>query len=233
MHTDTHLIHDGPYPPLLALLLKVRKAVSRFGRPKLNREIRKKLEGIEFSIFSNNCLGGVFYHDAGREFTSPTVNLSFDGPDFIRFLENPQHYLTAPLQFIDIGKRFPVGLIDDIELCFVHYRTEEEATRAWERRKERINWENLYIVATDHDGLYLPEMLERFDALPYKNKVMFTAKKYPQYPWAVQVKQFKRRNNVRIMTAFANMRGKRYYETCFDIAGWIRSCSKEQQKKAE
>lgn len=69
-------------------------------------------------------------------------------------------------------------------------------------------------------------MLERFDALPYTNKIMFTARDYPQYPWAIQVSQFKKRNNVRIMTAFANMRGQRYYETCFDIADWIRTNSK-------
>jgi len=199
----------------------------------LNREIQEKLKNIDFSIFSNNCLGGVFYHDAGKEFTSPTVNLSFDGPDFMRFLENPHHYLSKDPEFIDIGKSFPVGLIDDIEICFVHYRTEQDALNAWNRRKERIHWDNLFIVTTDHDGMYLPEIMERFDALPYKNKIMFTAKNYPQYPWAIQVPQFKHRNNVRIMTAFANMRGKRYYETCFDIAGWIRSCTKEKETTAE
>lgn len=226
MHTDTHIIHDAPYPLPLALLLKIRKTVSPLNRSKWDKTIREKLDGIEFSIFSNNCLAGYFYHDAGREFTSPTINLSFDGPDFIRFLENPQHYLSMDPVFIDTGKTFPVGLIGDIEINFVHYKTEQDALDAWNRRKERIVWDNIFIVATDHDGLYLPEMLERFDALPYKNKIMFTAQNYPQYPWAIQVSQFKKRNNVRIMSAFANMRGQRYYETCFDIAGWIQSCSK-------
>ncbi len=226
MHTDTHIIHDAPYPLPLAVLLKIRKTFSPLNRSKWDKTIREKLDGIEFSIFSNNCLAGYFYHDAGREFTSPTINLSFDGPDFIRFLENPQHYLSMDPVFIDTGKTFPVGLIDDIEINFVHYKTEQDALDAWNRRKERIVWDNIFIVATDHDGLYLPEMLERFDALPYKNKIMFTAQNYPQYPWAIQVSQFKKRNNVRIMSAFANMRGQRYYETCFDIAGWIQSCSK-------
>ena len=229
MHTDTHIIHDGPYPLLLAILLKIRKVVAPLSRPKLNKAIQKKLDGIPFSIFSNNCLGGIFYHDAGRPFTSPTINLSFDGPDFIRFLENPQHYLSKDPQFISIEKPFPVAIIDDVEINFVHYHTVEEALDAWNRRKERIDWDNLYIIATDHDGLYLPEMLERFDSLPYKNKIMFTARKYPQYSWAIHVPQFKHRNNVRIMTAFGNMFGKRYYETCFDIAGWIQSCFNSQQ----
>ena len=226
MHTDTHIVRDAPYPLPLAVLLKLRKLVSPLNRSNLNKEIQKKLNGIEFSIFSNNCLAGSFYHDSGRKFTTPTINLSFDGPDFIRFLEKPQHYLCIDPKFIQTDKPFPVGLIDDIEINFVHYKTEQDALDAWNRRKTRIVWENLFIVATDHDGLYLPEMLERFDALPYTNKIMFTARNYPQYPWAIQVPQFKKRNNVRIMTAFANIRGQRYYETCFDIADWIRTCSK-------
>ena len=71
METSTTIIHDGPYPLPLKLLLKLRKIVSPIFRPALNRRIRAKLEGIDFSILCNNCLGGVFYHDAGRSFTSP------------------------------------------------------------------------------------------------------------------------------------------------------------------
>lgn len=226
MYTDTHIIHDGPYPKPLAILLKIRKLVSPLGRRKWNKQIREKLQGVEFSILCNNCLGGHFYHDAGRKFTTPTINLAFDGPDFIRFLENPKHYLSCTPEFLPV-KAFPLAMFDDVEVNFVHYHSDEEALDIWNRRKDRILWDNLFIIATDHDGMYLPEMMERFDKLPYKNKIMFTAKEYPQYPWAIQVKQFKHRNNVRIMTAFANMRGKRYYETAFDIAGWIRDCSKK------
>lgn len=52
---------------------------------------------------------------------------------------------------------------------------------------------------------------------------MFTAKKYPQYDWAIQVKQFRKRNTVHIMTDFANFKGQRYYETAFDITKWIKN----------
>lgn len=225
MHTDQYIIRDKVYPLPRRILLKARKIVAPLSRPKRNRIIREKLDGIPFTIFSNNCLGGIFYHDAGRKFNSPTINLSLDGPDFIRFLENPRYYLSLEPKFIQIGKPFPVAQFDDVEVNFVHYHSEEEALDAWNRRKERIDWDHIFIVATDHDGLYIPELLARFDALPYQNKIVFTAKDYPQYPWAIQVPQFKKRNNVRIMTAFADFMGRRYYETCFDIAGWIRSCS--------
>lgn len=229
MPADPIIVHDPPYSLPRKILLKVRQSFGARHRPKLNRQIQQTLEGIEFSVFSNNCLGGVFLHDAGHAFTSPTVNMSFDGYDFMRFLENPQYYLSREIEFYKDEKySFPMGRIDDVKIYFVHYKTPEEAREAWIRRKPRIIWDNLFIISTDHDGMYLPELMERFDKLPYKNKVMFTAKAYPQYSWAVQVPQFKRRRNVRIMTAFANLKGQRYYETCFNLAQWVKENSKNK-----
>lgn len=225
MSTEKTIVHDPPYSQLLTILYKIRKTVAPLSRPKLNGRMQELLKGIEFSVFSNNCLGGVFCHDAGHPFRSPTVNMSFDGYDFMRFLERPQHYLSKEIEFFENKNyKFPMGRIDDVTIYFVHYKTPEEAREAWMRRKDRIVWDNLFVISTDHDGMYLPELMERFDKLPY-NKVMFTAKAYPQYAWAVQVPQFKRRRNVRIMTSFANMRGQRYYETCFDLAQWIKENS--------
>lgn len=60
---------------------KVNKFVStRFGfRNRRNETIREQLADTEFSVFSNNCIGGVFLHDAGKRFNSPLVNLSMGG----------------------------------------------------------------------------------------------------------------------------------------------------------
>lgn len=208
------------------VLLAARKKTAVFFRPKLDAQIQKKLDKIEFSIFGNNCLAGVFYHDAKRQFTSPTINTAMDGEDFIRFLENPEHYLEHPMQFITFdGHDYPIACIDDIEVRFVHYKTAEEAQQKWKERGQRIVWDNLFIVATNQDGCNTPELMERFDRLPYKNKVMFVSREYPQYSWAVMVPQFRGRFQVRIMTAFANFKGQRYYETCFDLADWIKSNS--------
>ena len=226
MPTETPIIHDAPYSLPLKFLYKIRKKFASLNRPKLNKQMQETLKGIEFSVFSNNCLGGVFCHDAGHPFRSPTVNMSFDGYDFMRFLENPQHYLSREIEFYqDENYKFPMGRIDDVKIYFVHYKTPEEAQDAWTRRANRIVWDNIFVISTDHDGMYLPELMERFDKLPYKNKVMFTAKNYPQYPWAIQVRQFKHRRNVRVMSNFANLRGQRYYETCFDLAQWIKENS--------
>ena len=83
----------------LKILYKIRKTVAPLTRAKRNQQMQKVLEGVEFSVFSNNCLGGVFCHDAGQPFRSPTVNMSFDGYDFMRFLERPQYYLSKEIEF--------------------------------------------------------------------------------------------------------------------------------------
>lgn len=226
MLSNQNIVRDGPYSFPQRILLAMRKKVSVLFRPKLNAILNKKLQGVEFSILGNNCLAGVFYHDAGRQFTSPTVNIAMDGEDFIRFLENPKAYINCPMEFMTWpGHNYPIARIKDIEVRFVHYKSKAEAEAKWNQRAERIVWDNLYIVSTDHDGMSNSDIMERFDKLPYKNKIMFVAGEYPQYPWAVTVPQFKGRFQVRIMTAFANFRGQRYYETCFDLADWIRQNS--------
>lgn len=223
MLSDTSIKREPIYPLPLRLLLRLRKAVAPRFRPKRDAKIAQTLEGVEFSIFSNNCLGGVFYHDAGRRFTSPTINTALDGEDFIRFLERPKHYLDHEMTFITWpGHDYPIARIDDIEVRFVHYKTAQEAQEAWRRRGERIIWDKLCVVATNHDGLARPDLMERFDKLPYRNKLMFVSGDFPQYPWAVTVPQFRGRFQVRVMTSFADFRGRRYYETCIDLAQWIR-----------
>ena len=62
-------------------------------RERRNRMLRNNLKVSEFTVFSNNCIGGVFTHDVGRRFNSPTVNLTLDGPSFIKFLQNPNQYI--------------------------------------------------------------------------------------------------------------------------------------------
>ena len=66
--------------------------------------------------------------------------------------------------------------------------------------------------------------MEKFDKLPYKNKIMFTFVQW-DYPWAYQVK---RAHGVcRPFTEFASLIGKCFYETAFDIPDWIVKCENE------
>ena len=59
-------------------------------------------------------------------------------PDYIKMLKNLKHYLSGSisLTFVkeskyikDFDNAYPLALLDDIELHFLHYADEEEATQ--------------------------------------------------------------------------------------------------------
>lgn len=61
----------------------------------------------------------------------------------------------------------------------VHYSNFDELKNSWDRRKERINWENIFIIMVERDGCTSQDILE-FDSLPYENKVIFVSKPMPE-----------------------------------------------------
>ncbi len=229
MYSDKTIRRESKFIYPYLFVQKIRKTVAKKYRGDIVAKFKAELEPVTFTIFSNNCIAGYLYHDAGKQFTSPTINLSFDGECFIKFLENPKHYIDYPMKFIEYKDyHFPIAIIDDIEVHFVHYKTPEQCIEKWKTRFGRVIWDNIFIIATNVDGLYDPKLMERFDKLPYKNKIMFVSKEYPEYDWAIPTKEFMGRFQVRPMPGYANMKGQRYYETNFDIAKWIRENSNEK-----
>ena len=93
MLANQSIRRDGNPPLPRRILLAIRKKVAKRYRASLNQKIREELKDVKpFTIFSNNCLGGVFYNDAGLQFTSPLINTAMDGMDFLKFLSNPKYY---------------------------------------------------------------------------------------------------------------------------------------------
>lgn len=142
----------------------------------LNNNLDKYLKIKEGrpTIFANNCWGGFAYHSLGLEFNSPLINMIIQDEDYIKFLRNPKHYMESPIEYIgdftgeDIT--FPLAKCDDIRLDFVHYTSFEEAKRAWEKRKDRINWDNIFVMFSTEN-----EMLQQeFGRLNYSKKVCFS-----------------------------------------------------------
>ena len=123
MLADTSIKRDGPYGFFRRAILTLRKKASVRYRDALNDKIRDTLKDVKpFTIFSNNCLGGVFYHDAGLPFTSPLINTAMDAEDFLKFLNDPEHYLDCEMEFFTWpGRDFPIARLDDVEINFVHY----------------------------------------------------------------------------------------------------------------
>ena len=138
-----------------------------------------KLLKNPISIFSTNCWAGLCYHYLGLPFSSPTINMFFRLPEFNKFLKNLDYYLSIPLKFLhdefepNLKRNYPVCSLGDLTLHFNHYLSFEEANAAWERRKKRVNKNNVLAISMATDNL--KDVAIEFDALPIKNKIIFTS----------------------------------------------------------
>lgn len=143
--------------------------------PDLNIEKYIMLKKNPPSIFSNNCWGGVTYHSIGLEFTSPFINMYESETDYLKLLKNPKRYMRENLEFVNMCYNaelkidFPVAKCGDILLYFNHYDSFESAKNCWERRKKRIDWDNLFIMMYTENR----NLAQEFAKLSYKKKVCF------------------------------------------------------------
>lgn len=185
-----------------------------------NKYEQSWLKNKDFTILSQNCIGSIMYHDLGQQFRSPTINMLFTPSGFLKFVKNPEHYLNAELTFSDTVSTPPHGKIEDLEINFVHYKTVEDAYAKWEERKQRINWDNLFVICCDEGLSY--EEIKDFDNLPYKNKIIFLSKNMPEIKCGIWAKRFKDKTDARLLN-FANPLGKRYYQNYIDYVEWLNS----------
>ena len=127
---------------------------------------------------------------------SPTVGMFFMADEFIKFCGDLKRYTSQELTFIppknsryaDLfqnNKRFgsyPIGVIDDVEIMFLHYHSEQEAKEKWERRCKRINWDKLIIKFNDQNGCK-EEHVKAFAEMPFDHKLFFTISDWPVAKW--------------------------------------------------
>lgn len=145
--------------------------------------VKRSIKENNFSIISNNCWAGTVYRYLDMPYLSPTAGLYFFAPDYIRFVSDLHYYLSVPLKFIDASesKYFnelkrrnqtekPIGILDDVEIVFLHYKTKEEAKEKWDRRKARVNYEHI-ILKNSRMNLCTEKEIEAFNSLPFENKI--------------------------------------------------------------
>ena len=187
---------------------------------------KKPLKNKNFTIISSNCVGGIIYHDLGLPFLTPTVNLSFDMNDFVKFVSNLKYYIDKDLIKLDTNKEYPIGVIEDIKINFIHYKTFEEAKTKWDERKQRINYDNLFIIGTDKDN-FTYETLKAFENLPYENKIIFTHIDYSEISSSYCIKGFEDKNELGVITNFKKGFLMRRYLDDFDYINFLNNKRKE------
>lgn len=166
----------------------------------------KRIKNKDISIISNNCWAGIFYRNNNLKYLSPTLGLFFMADDYIKFIYDMKKYINTNLEFISLENskyknylkklnyNSPIGKLDDIEIMFLHYESEEEAEEKWNRRKARINWNNIVYKFSDQNCCTY-EHLEKFNNFKAKNKICFTTRKYDGLD-TIQIKDFEKCENV-------------------------------------
>ena len=191
-----------------------------YNRLRAQRRIKNK----DFSLFCGDCMGGIISHQLGLPFLSPTVNMRIFQNDFYKLLLNLKEYLDSD-EMVEVpnpnpGESCPTAMLKDILLTFTHFRTYEDGKKAWYRRCKKVNYDNLWIIATDYDGI-TEEDIAALQTVPCRGLVVFTSKKL-DYPYCFYMPQFEGQPHVGDLMQ-KTIWGKRYFENYFDYVGWLNS----------
>lgn len=183
---------------------------------------RRRLKNKTPTIIANNCTAGVIYHDLGLKFNSPTVNLYFKAEDFLKFAENLKYYLSLEVKETESNLPYPVGLLGDVKIYFMHYKSFEEAKAKWEERSKRVDYGNVYIIMSEKEGFSEQHAL-RFENLNYENKVLLTHRTMPQISSSRCIHGFENEAELGVTTDFKNSFLQRRYIDEFDYTEFLNT----------
>lgn len=166
--------------------IDVKEKIEQIGLDYARLSRLYRIKNKDFSIISNNCCGSLIYRLLELKKLSPTQDLIVERKNFPVFCRNLKYYLRLPVDVPTEEERStrpsvscPVGILHagpelpDVFLTFLHYDSFEQATDAWYRRRERVNYDNLFFLM-DCGMEATEELLDEFERLPSPNKVVFT-----------------------------------------------------------
>lgn len=163
--------------------------------------------------------GGVIYSRLDEPFLSPTINLWIGNKDFVRFCARLEKYLNQDLSFEKAGLNYPVGIVDDIRIHFNHAKTESEAKMLWDKRKERVRFDNLYLLMVGIEGLSEND-IRIFGDIPCRNRAILTHEPMKNCDFYYPMKKSKFRKNAnRFMDKGADLKWS--FEKQFDFVKWL------------
>ena len=171
--------------------------------------------------------GGVISHDLEQKFCSPTINIYIRPEHFVEFCEKLDYYLTLKLEEVPYDEKigYPVAKIENIILYCKHYESFDEVVQLWEKRKSRINTENIFFIMTDRDvkppaysedsyRSCTEDTIKKFNMLPYNNKVCIVSNQeyVNKYECCRYLEKGNAKNCVGIITDILSITGKRMYQ---------------------
>lgn len=204
---EVNAVHRGPVRDQASLAAKLRHGSFATRNRLAASMLRSGLEHREFTVLSNDCWGQALYEGYGLPCQTPFSGAGMYADCFLRFLGDIESYLRSPLQFVPetrygaLGRirsqrgtrsgRWPIALLHgDVEVHFLHYRTEDESRRAWDTGCERLNLKRLSVkLSADKDGVTL-EHVERFAAMPFERKLVLSRQSLPEIACALHTPDY-------------------------------------------
>ncbi len=146
-------------------------------------DFNKYIQLVEnpITIISDDCWGGEVYHALSLPFSSPTININWKQEEYIKFISDLPYYLQQPLRCgreanLETGK-YPIGLLgeDDrqVQMELIHNISFDEAGQQWERRRTRINLDNIFVKFGLNKIDNWESYMNIFNGLQYKKICFF------------------------------------------------------------
>ena len=140
------------------------------------KKTRDNLKTKDFTILSQNQIGGMIYNDMKQTQLSPTIDTIISSPDFIKFINKLDYYLNQEIIFEEI-KDYPIGKLDDIYIHFINYKTIQDANQKWHQRKKKINFDKMIVLMSDQEN-FDEKNFEEFKKITYPKILLTTNKNY-------------------------------------------------------
>lgn len=140
------------------------------------RKTRDNLKTKDFTILSQNQIGGMIYNDMKQTQLSPTIDTIISSSDFIKFINKLDYYLNQEIIFEEI-KDYPIGKLDDIYIHFINYKTIQDANQKWHQRKKKINFDKMIVLMSDQEN-FDEKNFEEFKKITYPKILLTTNKNY-------------------------------------------------------
>lgn len=77
-----------------------------------------------------------------------------------------------------LGRTYPKIQVGDIGVNCLHYQTCKDAIDAWERREQRIKYENIYVIANSWDLNEDERLIEKMLTTGYRTAILTTNENY-------------------------------------------------------
>lgn len=125
-----------------------------------------------------------------------------------------------PREIADDSVTWPVGMLEDVKVYFMHYKSFDEARTKWIARAARVDFDNLFVLMSEKNGCTHAEMKE-FDSMQFQHKVLLTHRPYSDIISSIYIPGFEEQTELGVVTDFRPGLLRRRYLDAFDYVSFL------------